>query len=228
MLGDSYKANRDVIKYVVEFLDNDSNNVDAIVLNVVDQIKHVSTQNFMEHNSLLSNIGVMMTCVSCVIYKSEIIKHGNFEIFRRCNYLQTGIILDYISSRKFIIHWSRDYSVFSFEKIIKQKKTWSLTEDVFQIAAVNWVDFILTLPTIFNFKTKIKCIQDFSKYSGVFSIRHFIILRSLNILNISSYRKYSDYFKLMLNYYPIIILFISIMPVKVAKSARTFAKFIKQ
>jgi hypothetical protein len=68
----------------------------------------------------------------------------------------------------------------------------------------------------YNLDVKLKCIKDHGEKSGLFSILGLLNLRSMNQLNYKIYKQYSQLFLFTIKYPKLVILFISILPIKLA------------
>lgn len=212
LLGDTYKIPSEGINYVIKLVANNKENYDAIVFNLDGRIEHVDTQDFTDGNSLLSSLGALMTCLSCLVFNKNLISMANFSKYRNTYFLQTGIMFDFFAKQNFCMHWVQSISISPLEHGIKNKKPWSMTSEVFNIAGPKWVSFVFLLPSTYDIESKLKCIMDFSKVSGVFSLRHILLLRSKNIFNYKTYKRYRNLFPLIVKYPKFILLLISILP----------------
>lgn len=231
LLGDTYRIPDEGINYFIKLISSTELKYDAIVLNLAGKIKTIHTQNFSDGNSLLRELGALMTCLSCLIFNKELLKKANFKKYHNSFYLQTGIIFESISDADFLIHWAKTISISGLGNRYRKKNMWSMTTDVFEIAGVKWISFIMSLPNAYTLESKIQCIKNFSIVSGIFSIRHLLLLRGQNILNNKTYSQYSYLFPFLSNTTNFIWLAISLLPkvfVKILVKIRHVLKKFQQ
>lgn len=212
LLGDTYHIPPNGINYVLETISNNKINYDAIVVNLANQVTNIAQRDYQNQNALLYDIGALMTCLSCLIYHKPLIKEGNFQRYYNTFFIQTGVILEYISDRTFTIHWAQSLSVKNLAHPLLQKSNWSLTPKVFEIGCEKWANFIFSLPPIYSIEAKMKCILDFGQVSRLFTLKNLLLLRFLKILNFSIYKKYHHLFKLTIDKPLLFIFLLSITP----------------
>jgi glycosyltransferase involved in cell wall biosynthesis len=212
LLGDSYQIPSDGILYTINLLTNISQRYDAVVLNLAGRLDGIPAQEFTDSNNLLSSLGAIMTCLSCLIYSKELIKNSNFERYKDSYFMQTGIIFEAIARRSFRIHWAQSISVNSLPHCFVEKKCWWDTSDVFEIGCKKWVNFVFSLPVSYSLDNKMKCILNFTKVSKLFSIYHLLNLRIENILNYKVYKEYSSCLSLTIGYPKLLIIVIVCVP----------------
>lgn len=212
LLGDSYQIPAEGIFYLLNLIVDNGQNYDALVLNLADQVNDVNTQDFTDSNSLLCSLGALMTCLSCLVFNRELISSANFFRYRNSYFIQTGIIFEAISGNPFNIHWAQSISVRSLEHLSLEKISWRNTSDVFEIACTKWVNFVFSLPVFYELDSKVKCLIDFTKVSGVFSFKHLLSIRSKDILNYKSYKRYSYLFPFTIKYSKFTVLVVTLLP----------------
>jgi len=220
LLGDSYKLPYEGIDYLISLTLGSKHKYDAIVFNLTDRINDVCEQDFTDSNTLLYTLGALMTCLSCLVFSKGLIDNADFVRYRNSNFIQTGIIFEAIARQPFRIHWAQSVSVAGLDRSLKNKNSWGVTANVFNIACTNWVNFVFSLPVSYTIDNKLKCIKDFTTVSGVFLFKHLLILRSINILNYSAYRQYSHLFFYTIKYSKLTILMLTFLP-------RTIPKILK-
>lgn len=212
LLGDTYQIPTGSIDYLLNLAASSEQKYDAIVFNLMGRIKNVCSQDFTDCNSLLSSLGAMMTCLSCLVYNKKLINKANFARYKGSYFIQTGIIFESIATTPFKIHWVNSISIQSLSYSSFKKKQWNMTSNVFDIACNKWVNFVFSLPVSYNYNNKLKCIIDFAKVSGIFSPGHLLAIRREDVLNYKSYKQYSYLFPLTIKYSKFIILVIALMP----------------
>ncbi len=194
LLGDSYRLPDKGIEFLINLLSSGKDNFDAIIFNLISS-SHIKSQVYNDANVLFSDLGGLMTCISCLIFSKKLIQEADFHEYKNSNFLQEGIILKYISKNEFKIQWIQEYSVESLNYQKKKKIAWTNQPIVFEIACKKWQDFIFGLPSIYTRESKLKVILDFGSLSGIFSFRNLLTLRKNNILTYDMYLKYKEYLK---------------------------------
>jgi len=188
LLGDTYKIPEKVLDYLVDLLTSRSVVYDLIVFNWKNRVRDIPSQDYNDPNKILSDIGWHMTCLSVLIYRTDMLLVCNFKSYLDTYFIQTGIIFDYISSHDHLIHWNRDVSVETlFIKGVK-KNTWAKYR--FEIWFERWPKFIFSLPPVFLLSSKIKAIKDHGVKSKAFSIKNLLMMRFNSGLNLSVCKKY--------------------------------------
>lgn len=231
LLGDTYRIPSAGISYVLNLIADNDQKYDAIVCNLSGKIEDVCTQDFTDNNSLLSSLGALMTCLSCLVYSMNLIRNADFSRYINTNFMQTGIIFEAIARQPFNIHWAQSISVEGFSIRSLKKKSWSDTPHVFNIACTNWANFVFSLPPAYALENKLKCIMDFTKVSNVFSFSHLLSLRKRNILNYKIYNQYHHLFPLTIRFSKSIILMIVLLPRFIPrmllKTRRVYRRLVK-
>lgn len=197
LLGDTYMLTKQGINYFLEKIK--SKKYDAFVFNLANKLNN-ETKDYTDSNLLLSDLGALMTCLSCLIFSKELIDRANFLRYHNSYYIQTGIIFEDISNKNFLIHWVQFESVNALEHPTLKKRNWSQTKKVFDIACVSWTNFVMSLPSSYKLENKMKCIMDFGKVSGIFSLPNIILLRARDLLNLKIYNKYKKLFYFTVSY----------------------------
>jgi len=212
LLGDTYQIPLDGIQYLLTVISNEDQNHDAFVFNLANTITDVVQQDYQNHNTLLYDIGAIMTCLSCLVYHKSLIKNGNFRRYYDTYFIQTGVILEEIAYRPFRIHWAQTLSVENLNHSSLRKTNWSLTSKAFEIGCEKWTNFIFSLPPTYSIENKMKCIMDFGKVSNLFTIKNIILLRFRKILDYTTFKKYRPLFKLTIDLPLLFIFILSITP----------------
>lgn len=212
LLGDTYRIPSEGINYVLNLILTSGQKYDLVVFNLAGRIEDVETRDFTDNNNLLSSLGALMTCLSCLIYSKDLISNSNFTKYKDTSFIQTGVIFEAIAKQTFRIHWAQSMSISGLDSSTVKKDSWWMTPDVFNIAGTKWVNFVFLLPNSYDLESKLKCIMDFTKVSGVFSLKHLLLIRSANILNYKTYKEYKHLFSVITKYPKILILFLSLLP----------------
>ena len=216
LLGDTYKLPEKGLDYLLNLLTSCPVVYDLIVFNWKNRVKDTMSQDYIDPNKILSDIGWHMTCISSLVYRVDILRVCNFKGYLDTNFIQTGIIFDYISSHEHLIHWNRDISVETIFIDGIKKNTWP--EYRFEIWFERWPKFVFSLPSLFLFTSKIKAIKDHGVKSKAFSLKNLLMMRFNNLLDVSVYKKYRYVMPLTVSYPRSMIIFcISILPIFVIK-----------
>lgn len=210
LLGDTYRIQLESIDFLVNLLMDDAKNFDAFIFNVANRVVEIPDCEYCEKNRLLIDLGWHMTCMSSLVYNRKIISKANFNRYRDTNFIQTGIIFEYIEDKDFLIKWVHSQSVLKISLDGVVKSSWqSLT---FNIWTEKWSNFICSLPPSYAFKAKILCIRNHGSKSGLFSFWNLLILRKDGVLNFDVYKEFSDFFPLTISINNFVVLIISLIP----------------
>lgn len=216
LLGDTYKISERGLDYLLDLLTLRPVVYDLIVFNWKNRVKDTVSQDYTDPNKILSDIGWHMTCLSVLVYRTDMLTVCNFKSYWDTYFIQTGIIFDYISSHEHLIHWNRDISVESLFIDGVKKNTWAKYR--FEIWFERWPKFIFSLPPVFLLSSKIKAIKDHGVKSKAFSIKNLLMMRFNNGLNLSVCKKYRYIMPLTISHSQALIFFvISISPIFVIR-----------
>jgi glycosyltransferase involved in cell wall biosynthesis len=214
LLGDTSKINKEVL---VGVLGQSKKHYDLILLNDQGRVTDVETQLITNKEYLLSYVGWNMSQMSSLIYSKKVIKNANYTRFYGTNFIQTGIALEYLACQESIsVKWNKELSVGSLKKDGLIKTSWR--NNTFDIWIRKWMNFVLSLPSVYSFESKIKMIQTHSQRTKIFSFRNLLLLRSEGFYNMRHYINYNKFFDISLgstNTFK--FLCIAILPVKFAK-----------
>ncbi len=214
LLGDTSKINKEVL---VGVLGQSKKHYDLILLNDQGRVTDVETQLITNKEYLLSYVGWNMSQMSSLIYSKKVIKNANYTRFYGTNFIQTGIALEYLACQESIsVKWNKELSVGSLKKDGLIKTSWR--DNTFDIWIRKWMNFVLSLPSVYSFESKIKMIQTHNQRTKIFSFRNLLLLRSEGFYNMRHYINYNKFFDISLgstNTFK--FLCIAILPVKFAK-----------
>ena len=209
LLGDTYRLpDPEGIESLLQSVQQES--FDALLFNVVDRVLDVKKQVYTDQNKLLSDIGWHITCLSSLVYSKKLLDSADFIRYHDTNFLQIGIILEYISKKSFRIKWFPQYSVRGLSVLGVKKQSWE--SQTFEIWAMRWANFIFSLPPSYSLNSKLKCILDHGEKSGVFAFSALKRLRKKNILNAEEYKRYSRYFPFTIKTHKLFIRLIALLP----------------
>ena len=216
LLSDTYQIPRGGIEYLFKTINNTDKDYDVVVFNLVEKIK-IPTRNYQNQNDLLTDLGAVMTCAAINVYNKKLISNADFPRYYNSNFIQTGIIFESISNRNFHIQWIQDYSVNSLNHLTLQKTNWSHTPYALEIGCEKWANCIFSLPPSYTIQAKTKCIMEFGKVSGLFTLRNLILLRALGVLNIQSLKKFDYFLALTIDFPKILIYGLGLIPKSILK-----------
>jgi len=224
LLGDTYEIPEDGIVYILDLINRDKG-YPIIVFNLHNMIRldAANTLEYFDYNALLSDLGGLMTCLSCLVYERNFIKQTNFNRYKNTNFLQTGIIFEGLPINSGTVSWVQNISIKGIESVEIDKVKWRNTPDALEIGCKQWVNFVFSLPAAYRLESKLKCLLDFGIISGIFSFRSIVNMRRLNIINSHSYIKYKTYFPLVVGFPRIIILILCFIPRAILKIFICFA-----
>lgn len=227
LLGDTYQIQEGTIDYIIKTIQHSSQKIDAIVLNLQPKID-LPTYNYKNSNKLLNELGAVMTCIAVSIFRRDMIKEDILKRYRNLWFTHMAIIFEDISNRDFFIHWTQEYFITSLELPTVRKTNWSHTPKAFEIGCKDWTNFVMSLPPSYTLENKMKCIMDFGKVSGLFTLRNLVSLRISNLLNHKTVTKYGKLFPLTIDYPLMLINMISITPRMLFKLVAIFGILISK
>lgn len=212
LLGDTYQIPEGAIEYFLNELIEKDKNYDAVVFNLDEYTQHIKDREYSDANEVFENFCTLMTCISCLVFSKKLIQNGDFKRYKNTNFIHTGVIFEYLAKNKFHLFWIQSYSISGFKCHKAKKHVWAQTNHVFDIACHRWSAFVFSLPASYPLSTKYKVISDFGTISGILTIRNLIHLRRINLLNLLTYLKYKDDFKLTIKLPQYLIILVAIAP----------------
>lgn len=147
---------------------------DFLIVNSGNRIKNISEKTYTDKNNLIVEIGWHMTMLSTLVYNKKTLPKLNFNRFHGTCFSQTLSILEYCSAEPFKAYWIGKNIVKSIPTRIAT--TW--LSNATQIFILNWYHGILSLSPQYDMHSKIKCIQQHSFESGLFSPKSILLIRS--------------------------------------------------
>ena len=196
LLGDTYFIPKETFMAVMDAISEDE--YDVVVVNMVDRVTDIPEQVYSDRNKLLADLGWHMTCLSTLIYSRKLLQHANFVRYRDTNFLQEGIIFEYLFDKPCKVKWMPQHSVLGLHVQGVKKTSWE--QQTFEIWTKRWANFVFSLPATYSLDSKLKCIMDHGVKSGLFSFSSIKRLRKKRQFNIKIYRKYARYFPFTINY----------------------------
>ena len=196
LMGDTYNIPSDLITVALEAISNKLVAYDAIIFNVESRVKDIPSKIYKSNCNLLEDIGWHMTCMSSLIFSKDLIAQANFTRYRNTNFIQMGIIFEYIAERNSAVLWICDSSVKSIARRNLFKDSWY--ESTFHIWLDRWPNFVLSLPPSYSISLKLKCIRDHASKSSQFTIRGLLKHKACGLLTLKSYNEYRYLFPIAL------------------------------
>lgn len=191
LLGDTYRITSSCVDFLVDLFLGNSLNPDIVILNAADRVKDVPSTVFTDANELLNCLGWHMTCMSSLIYKSNMLAQASYARFRSTDFVQLGIIFESIENRSFSAKWVVDQSVYPIEIPGRVKNGWR--PRIFQVWVERWSNVVMSLPPSYCLATKLKCIKAHNSKSGLFSIESMLSLRADGILSWANMSQFPCY-----------------------------------
>ncbi len=159
-----------------------------IIANDLDKQRLISSSKitYTDPQKLLTEIGWHMTWMSVLIYSRKIIQELNFERYYNTNFIQTGIIFEYLAYKNVEVLVLPSVGVVNIP--LPKHNTWH--NEAFLVFCKRWYLFVMSLPPYYSYESKIKCIRDHSIKSQFFGIRNLCVLRMKNYFNPKILREY--------------------------------------
>jgi len=216
LIGDTAKIPQKVFESAVE---QSNEKYDLIILNESSRITNFNSQIINDKNILLSKLGWHLTQISCAICSKELIHNTNFSNYVDTRFIHVGFIFEFLSSKnKCFAKWNQDLEIGILKIKNVQKNSWQ--EDTFDIWLRKWPNFVLSLPSVYPLKSKIKMIQLHNNSTSIFKFKSLLVLRSEGFYSLKHYFTYFKYFRTGLGRFSNIkFLFIAFLP-------SSFVKFL--
>jgi len=227
LLGDTYHLPDDGIDYLLNVIQITDKKYDAFVFNLENKLL-VPTKDYVDSNLLLNELAALLTCAAVSVMSRELIENAVFERYSITSFPHTAIIFENIANKNFLMHWVSEHSVTSLVTPKLKKTNWSQTPKAFEIGCEDWTNFIMSLPPSYKLDNKMKCIMDFGKVSGLFTLKGLFSLRIQGLLNIKIFSKYKKLFNFTVDF-PIYLIFIlAVTPKIIFKLIRIFSVFLQK
>lgn len=82
----------------------------------------------------------------------------------------------------------------------------------FEIGCEDWTNFVMSLPPSYKLDNKMKCIMDFGKVSGLFTLKNLIVLRMRSLFDVDVFSKYKKMFSLTIYFPKPLVFLIAVFP----------------
>lgn len=189
LLGDTSSFNAEAVEIIVGLI-KDQDSIDVIVLNDAGRVRNVPAGPIEDPRALLTTLGWHMTQISTLIYSQSLLRDANFVRYRATNFIQTGIIFEYLANKSFVkVWWLPCVNITGF-KVEGVKKVGWLYE-TFEIWMRRWPNLIMSLPPIYTLDDKQITIKMHNQLARVFSLSKLMRMRAHGVLS----------FKVFINYY---------------------------
>lgn len=213
-LGDDDMISTGGIDLVMEIIRN--GDYDLVVVNGdqagSNRVNDIKSSVYTDRNRLLSELGWHMTWLSCIILSTELIQRGQFEKYIGTYLVHVGTMFEYLADREISVYWSDARLIYGMEG---NESSW--TGETFNIWIENWTKVISSLPASYLEEAKLKCIKDHGMKSSVFSLKHLLGLRALNVYNFGVYERYRKQFRFVTDVPLPALLSVSLVPLGIMK-----------
>ena len=171
LLGDSFRIVEEELDTLVSILKQKQHC--AIINNSLGRVKDIPCTTYTDPDRILYDIGWHMTMMCSLILSHDLIHNTNFQRYYDTNFIQDGIIFEYITTHpSSTIYW-HDKNCISLTSL--PKSSWQ--DQRWRIFGVNWTSYILSLPSSISLPTKCKCINEHNKRERLFTFKRTVILR---------------------------------------------------
>ena len=224
LMGDTYYISESLIKAVTFKLSN--NDVDVCIINLENMLKGIKSKIYENQSELLSDLGGIMTCLSCLIFHKRVTHSNGFDQWVDSLFMHMGMVLHYINNKNFKMAWIADQSIESLKHPTLNKRNWSHGKNVLDIGFKAWVKFVFSLPESYTLQSKKDCIKSFGKLSKLATLRGFFLMRLRGQIAFDSYKKYEYEINLSSTLPKFIIVSILIIPKWMIRAACKFVAVI--
>ncbi len=168
-----------LLNYVV------SEDVDLIVLGEKERNSSDKEKIYYDGNELLKEIGWHLTWISVLVFNERVINNSDFKRYYESNFIQTGIIFEYFSINKGVVHFIPNICISNL--YIKKTNGWQ--SKVLEIFCQKWFLFVFSLPLFYTYESKKVCVYSHGIKTKLFSIRGLIRLKLQGGISLKSIRE---------------------------------------
>ena len=211
LMGDRYFIPEKTIKYVLESIKLNPE-TDLYVLNLEDMVKNIPSADYTNSELLLTDLGPLMTCVSSLLIRKEVLKGLDFKKFDSSGFAHFCSIFEYLIDKDFHVLWNPEYSVYAINPKGVIRKNWSHDNRALEFGSRQWINSVFSLPPSYSFNSKLRCIKNFGVLSKLFTFRGIALMRYRGILTYTDYKKYSNEIGIIVKYPKIIVMLMSVFP----------------
>ncbi|WP_216081158.1 glycosyltransferase family 2 protein [Aliarcobacter butzleri] len=200
------------------------NKFEAIILNSTNRVENIDNCIFSDHNILLRSLGWHMTQMSSLIFSKELLENSNFTRYYKTNFIQTGIIFEYLAYKNFFkVLWNSDISIKGIN--IKNIKKTSWETNTFEIWLMKWPTFIFSLPSLYSLECKYNTILTHNSKTRLFRLKNLLNLKMLEILTLKECLIYRKFLKFSGNKFLVVSLITAlILPSNMIKFLKNLIK----
>jgi glycosyltransferase involved in cell wall biosynthesis len=181
LIGDGYEVSESMLVKVLDILNDETLRVDHITTNLVSLSNEREQQLFFDRTQLVKKLPWLMACISCNIYSRRLISDANFSKFYRSNWLQLGIILDYLERAKTRVLFLPEVSVVTLKCPVFKKSGWG--ESYFKVCFDRFPTLVFSLGSDYSIDEKLDIVYCFYKNTPLFKFRHLLAIRAQGHLN---------------------------------------------
>lgn len=210
LIGDSACLKNKSLLPILNFINVEK--PDAYIINVSSRVINIPSQLFVEREDLLLKLGWHMTQLPALIVSERIVDNSYFKRYENKSFFQFGIIFEYLGLQEFIkVYWD-DNDYISTPKT-KKINTW-YPNKAWEYFMKNWADTVFSLPSSYSLETKIQCIKNHDKMTGIFSVKSLFYQKSASAYSFKIFTKYKKYIKFS-NSNLLVCFLISIFPISI-------------
>ena len=167
LFGDSYSITEEVFGEVYRSISGTSSQL--VVLNANGRVKGIPNKVYSDPNVLLAELGWHMTCMACLIFSRTALDRAQYERYRGTDFVQTGVALAFFAENpETRCEWIGSCSVGTL-RTLDEQPAWR--DRVIKTWALNWVNFVFSLPHVYKFNTKLACVRAHNAHTGVLNLR---------------------------------------------------------
>ncbi|NPA53338.1 MAG: hypothetical protein GXO21_01570, partial [Aquificae bacterium] len=175
------------------------------------RVKNIPSKFFTDKNVLLRDIGWHTTFMSTIIYNQNLLKNFDKNKYKNTIFPQFVLLYHYLGKKdKIKVYFDKRPAVYTLNTESLKGTTWF--KDIIKIFTKDWYEAVFSLPESYTYESKLTCIRNHDKYTGVFSPLKLLYIRSFGYLNKNIFKKYKKYIKDTVNTPEILIYLASIFP----------------
>ena len=213
LLGDTYRIPEESFNAVRTSIDEDD--YDMIIVNVAGRVTDIPDRVYSDRNELLADLGWHMTCLSALVYSKRLLRDAKFARYYETNFLQTGIIFEYLADKPVKVKWISQHSVQELSVPGLKKTSWE--NQTFEIWTKRWANFVFSLPASYSLDSKMKCAMDHGVKSNLLRSSSLKRLRLNGILDARVYNEYSRYFPFTIRSSSLFVKLLAYLPKSIVK-----------
>lgn len=226
LLGDSYLLPEIGIDYILN-IDKCITNYDLVVMNLMGALA-LPSKNYIDYNDLLVDLGGLMSCMSCLVYSRKLLSEAEFFRYRETNFIQTGVVFEYIAKQNFSVGWVQHISIGNLTLAHTKKTNWSSTPEWARIGVEGWLKFLFSLPASYKLSSKFAGAKLFGEVSGLLHYKTFFLRRADGNLTLSLIYRYGRELIICAGFLKVLFaICICMIPVPVFKVLYSIRNYLK-